>query len=302
MTGHRFGWAALIGPPNAGKSTLMNAYLGQKVAIVSPRPQTTRNRITGILTTDEAQVVFLDTPGVHRRGGRLNRFLADSARNALAGADAILVVLDGALYAKRPGALAADLDSLAGPVAQTGRPVLAAVNKVDRIRDKAGLLPVLAALGRALPGAELFPVSALSGEGTDRLLERLVSLLPEAPAMFPEDQISTAPLRFMAAETVREKLFLLLRQELPYSVAVEVESWDEGEGRVDIAAVIYVCRENHKAMVIGKAGRVLKEVGTQARRDLEEMLETRVRLDLWVKVRSDWQEDPHFLRGLGLGI
>ena len=300
---HRFGTIALIGPPNAGKSTLMNHYLGQKVAIVSPRPQTTRNRISGILTTDEAQLVFLDTPGIHQERGRMNRFLLESAWNALAGADAVVVLVDAALYASKLYRLEKDLRPLVRPVVDSGRTVLVALNKVDRVKDKPAMLPVLAALGELWPGAELFPVSALKGSGTDLLLERILALAPEGPPMYPEDQVSTAPVRFMASEIIREKLFYQLKQELPYGTAVEIEAWDETTkpGTAVINAVIYTAQKNHKGMIIGKQGANLKKVGSEARLEIADLLGCKVHLELWVKVRGGWTEDPGFLRSMGLG-
>lgn len=300
---HKFGTIALVGPPNAGKSTLMNQYLGQKVAIVSPRPQTTRNRISGIYTTDEAQLVFLDTPGIHQLRGKMNRFLLESAWNALTGSDAVVVLVDGALYATKPHLLDKDIKPLVKPVTEVNRPVLVAVNKVDRVKDKPAMLPVMARLGELFPEAEFIPVSALRGQGTDELMAKILEVTPEGPPMFPEDQISTAPVRFMAAEIIREKLFYSLRQELPYQTAVEIEQWDEDSrpGTAIINAVIYTAQKNHKGMIIGKQGANLKKIGTDARKEISELLDTKVHLELWVKVRSGWTEDPGFLRAMGLG-
>jgi GTP-binding protein Era len=300
---HKFGTVALIGPPNAGKSTLMNHYLGQKVAIVSPRPQTTRNRISGILSTDEAQVVFLDTPGIHQLRGKMNRFLLEAAWSALAGADVVVVLIDAALYSAKPHMMDKELKPLVKPVAETGRPVLVAVNKIDRVKDKAAMLPVLARAGELWPGAEFIPVSALRGQGAEVLLKRVLDFIPEGPPMFPEDQLSTAPVRFMASEIIREKLFYTLRQELPYTTAVEIENWDETtrEGMTVINAVIYTAQKSHKGMIIGKQGANLKKIGSEARLEIAELLGTKVHLELWVKVRDGWTEDPGFLRAMGLG-
>ena len=300
---HKFGTIALIGPPNAGKSTLMNQYLGQKVAIVSPKPQTTRNRISGILTTDESQIVFLDTPGIHRLRGKMNRFLLESAWNALASADGVVVLLDAALYCAKPQLLEKEITPLVKPVSEAGRPVLVAVNKIDRVKEKDQLLPFMARLAELWPEAEFIPVSALQGKGTEELMERILAFLPEGPPMFPEDQISTAPLRFMASEIIREKLFYSLRQELPYSTAVEIEQWDEESrpGMIIINAVIYTSRKSHKGMIIGKQGENLKKIGTLARQDISELTGEKVHLELWVKVREGWTEDPGFLRAMGLG-
>ncbi|WP_319541145.1 GTPase Era [uncultured Pseudodesulfovibrio sp.] len=300
---HKFGMVALIGPPNAGKSTLMNTYLGQKVAIVSPKPQTTRNRISGILTEENAQIVFLDTPGIHQLRGKMNRFLLESAWNALASADAVVVLIDAALYCAKPHMLEKEIAPLVKPISESGRPVLVAVNKIDRVKEKDKLLPLMARVAEMWPEAEYIPVSALRGKGTEQLMDRILSLLPEGPPMFPEDQISTAPMRFMASEIIREKLFYSLRQELPYSTAVEIEQWDE-ESRKDmiiVNAVIYTSRKSHKGMIIGKQGANLKKIGTDARKDISELTGSKVHLEMWVKVREGWTEDPGFLRAMGLG-
>ncbi|MDY0307232.1 MAG: GTPase Era, partial [Desulfovibrionaceae bacterium] len=225
----------------------------------------------------------------------------ESAWQALSGADAAVVLLDGAHYAAKPGAMESDVKPLVEPLKGYGGPVIVGVNKVDAVKDKSRLLPVMEAAGRFFPGAEIVPMSALSGDGREVLLERALAHLPEGPAMYPEDQISTAPVRFLVAEIVREKLFLELRQELPYSTAVEIEHWEEDGDRVRINAVIYVARDTHKSMVIGKGGAMLKKVGTEARAEIEELLGQRSHLELWVKVREDWTEDPGFLRALGLG-
>lgn len=301
--GHSFGVVVLLGPPNAGKSTLLNKVLGQKVAIVSPKPQTTRNRISGILSDEQGQVVFLDTPGVHAFKGRLNQFLNRAAWSSVQGADAIVVIVDAHLYLQKPHLLDKELAPLAKRVAAAAQPVYVAVNKVDKLADRSQVLPVMERLAAIWPEAELFPVSAAKGLGLNELLDVVRAGLPQGPPMFPEDQVSTMPLRFMAAEIVREKCFLSLRQELPYSTAVEIEVWEEEPERAftRIGAIIHVARDNHKAMVIGKGGRTLKAIGSAARAELMDLLEGRVHLDLWVKVRPDWTEDTVFLRTLGLG-
>ncbi len=298
------GWVALMGPPNAGKSTLLNTCLGQKVAIVSPRPQTTRNQITGILSEKDAQVIFMDTPGIHQLRGKMNRLLVQSAWQAMEGADVLGIILDADLYAKKPEFLDKDIAPLREPMAAETRPVFVIANKVDLLGDKSKLLPLLQTLHEYWPKAEIFPVSALKGEGIPALVAAIKKVLPEGPAQFPEDQLSTLPMRFMAAEIVREKLFLSLRQELPYSTAVDIEAWDEDveRGHVSINAVIYVGRASHKAMVIGRAGQNLKQVGQSARKDIMELLDRKVHLELWVKVRENWVEDVSFLHTLGLGL
>lgn len=293
----------MLGPTNAGKSTLLNRLIGQKVSIVSPKPQTTRNSISGILTEGGAQAVFLDTPGLHRQKRGIAPLLLRSAYAALGQADVVLVLLDGARYARDPEAMRDDLRSIVKAVESSNIPVVVALNKSDAVRDKARMLPVLQALGEALPAAELFPVSALKGQGVDTLLAALFARLPEGPHQYDPDEVSTAPVRFLAGEIVREKLFLALGEELPYSTAVTVDNWDEKSkpGLTKIQATILVGRESHKPMVIGKGGERIKDIGSKARTEIEEMLGAKVFLELWVKVRPNWDLDPALLRELGLG-
>lgn len=298
----RCGWVALMGPPNAGKSTLLNALLGQKITIVTPKPQTTRNQIVGILSDENAQMIFMDTPGLTQVRGRLSKTMFQAVWQSLGQADVIMPVLDAHLYIRHPEFLERDLAPVAEALSSDGRPMLVVVNKVDLFADKSRMLPLLTRLNEMWPKAEIFPASALLKDGLPRLKELLRDRLPEGPAQFPEDQISTASLRFMAAEIVREKLFLHLRQEVPYGVAVDVEQWEEDEerGQTIIHAVIYVARPMHKAMVIGRAGAGIKQIGTEARKEIVELLEGKVHLELWVKVREHWTEDAAFLRDLGL--
>lgn len=295
-----------MGPPNAGKSTLINALVGRKVAIVTSRPQTTRNRIVGILTERDAQIIFMDTPGVHAlRGqtrGHLGRIMAQSAWQSLDAAHCVLLVLDGDLYVRKPEYMEKDLAPLIGALNKEERPVIVAVNKVDLFHDKSRMLPLLESIAELLPRAEIFPLSALQRDGITALRDIIRQTLPEGEALFPEDQLSTAPLRFMAAEIIREKLFDRLYQEVPYSVAVDIEQWDEEADRAMIHAVIYVARPSHKAMVIGRAGEGIKAVGTAARKEIKELLEKKVHLELWVKVRENWVDDPQFLHAIGFGM
>ncbi len=292
-----------MGPPNAGKSTLLNAALGQKVAIVTPKAQTTRNQITGILSDKSAQVIFMDTPGIHQLRGKMNRVLLQTAWQAVDSADALMVVLDADLYAKKPEFLENDIKPIRAAIAAEKRPVLVAANKVDLLGDKSKLLPLLQSLTETWPNAEVFPISSVTKNGLPELLSKLKSMLPEGEAQFPEEQLSTLPMRFMAAEIIREKLFLTLRQELPYFTAVDIEQWVEepDRGLTIINAVIYVGRATHKAMVIGKGGSNLKNVGQAARKEIAELIDSKVHLELWVKVREDWPEDLTFLHTLGLG-
>ena len=304
-TAHRCGWVALMGPPNAGKSTLTNALVGQKVAIVTAKPQTTRNRIVGILTQKDAQVIFMDTPGVHAlRGqtrGQLGKIMVQSAWQSFAVANCIVLVIDGDLYLRKPDFMERDLAPLIQPLAEEERPVVVVVNKVDLFHDKSRMLPLLESVAQMFPKAEIFPASALRRNGVEQLLELIRSHLPEGEAQFPEDQLSTAPMKFMAAEIIREKLFEKLYQEVPYSVAVDVEVWDEEDDRVLIHAAISVAKPSHKAMVIGRAGEGIKAIGTAARKEIRDLVDKKVHLELWVKVREDWVDDPQFLHSLGFG-
>ena len=304
-TAHRCGWVALMGPPNAGKSTLTNALVGQKVAIVTAKPQTPRNRIVGILTQKDAQVIFMDTPGVHAlRGqtrGQLGKIMVQSAWQSFAVANCIVLVIDGDLYLRKPDFMERDLAPLIQPLAEEERPVVVVVNKVDLFHDKSRMLPLLESVAQMFPKAEIFPASALRRNGVEQLLELIRSHLPEGEAQFPEDQLSTAPMKFMAAEIIREKLFETLYQEVPYSVAVDVEVWDEEDDRVLIHAAIYVAKPSHKAMVIGRAGEGIKAIGTAARKEIRDLVDKKVHLELWVKVREDWVDDPQFLHSLGFG-
>lgn len=297
---HHCGWVALMGPPNAGKSTLLNSFLGQKVAIVTPKPQTTRNQIVGILTEKHMQIIFMDTPGMAELRGKLSKSMIQAIRQSLDRANAIMLVLDASLYIRHPEYLEKDMASIKDALADETRPLIIVPNKIDLFADKSLMLPLLTKLQDLWPDAEIFPVSGQTGDGLPELKALIGSKLPVAPAHFPEDQISTASLRFMAAEIIREQLFLRLRQEVPYGTAVEVESWKEEPEKnlIVIHAVIFVSRPMHKAMVIGKGGEVIKAIGIDARKEIEELTGTRVHLELWVKVRENWTEDEAFLRDL----
>ena len=275
---HRCGWVALMGPPNAGKSTLLNALLGQKISIVTSKPQTTRSRVVGIMSEPGAQVIFMDTA-----------------------AHAVMLVLDSELYIRRPEFLERDIQSLRDALAEDERPLLVVVNKVDLFHDKSRMLPLLVTLQEYFPKAEVFPMSALTKDGLDELKKIIVNMMPEGDSQFPEDQLSTAPTRFLAAEIVREKVGERLRQEVPYTTAVDIEAWEEDPERdlTVIHAVIFVQRPSHKAMVIGRAGATIKEIGTEARRDIQKLIGGKVHLQLWVKVKDNWAEDTELLHDLG---
>ena len=303
---HRCGWVALMGPPNAGKSTLLNALLGQKISIVTSKPQTTRSRVVGIMSDPGAQVIFMDTPGVnHSRQQQrchLSKMMSQAAWQSMAAAHAVMLVLDADLYLRRPEFLDRDIQSLRDALTDDERPLLVVVNKVDLFHDKSRMLPLLVKLQEYFPKAEVFPMSALTKDGLGELKKIIVSMMPEGASQFPEDQLSTAPTRFLAAEIVREKVFERLRQEVPYTTAVDIESWEEEPERdlTIIHAVIFVQRPSHKAMVIGRAGSTIKEIGTEARRDIQNLIGGKVHLQLFVKVKDNRAEDTELLHDLGL--
>lgn len=304
MSVYKSGFIALIGPPNAGKSTFLNAVLGEKIAIVSPKPQTTRTSIPGILSTQDAQMVFLDTPGIHVARGKLNRFLVEAAWGALQQAHGVLLFLDGVRYARTPEALDRDLRPLASRLRAAGLPLAVAVNKIDQIKPKERLLEVLAQCAERWPAAELVPLSAKTGDGLATVLDVARAFLPAGLPLFPEDQLSTVSVRFLAAEIIREKLFLALAQELPYNVAVEIESWEDVPERnmTEIHATIFTSRNSHKGMIVGRQGQNLKKIGQAARQEIRSLLGGKVHLELWVKVREGWTEDGQFMATLGLGV
>lgn len=302
---HRCGWVALMGPPNAGKSTLLNAMLGQKISIVTSKPQTTRSRIVGIMSEPGAQVIFMDTPGVNhsrqQQRGHLSKMMSQAAWQSMAAAHAVMLVLDSDLYIRKPEFLDRDIKSLRDALMDDDRPQLVVVNKVDLFHDKSKMLPLLVKLQEYFPKAEVFPMSAMTKDGLDQLKKIIAGMMPEGDAQFPEDQLSTAPTRFLAAEIVREKVFEHLRQEVPYTTAVDIEAWEEDPERelTVIHAVIFVQRPSHKAMVIGRAGATIKEIGTAARKDITALVGGKVHLQLWVKVKDNWVEDTELLHDLG---
>lgn len=303
---HRCGWVALMGPPNAGKSTLLNALLGQKISIVTSKPQTTRSRVVGIMSEPGAQVIFMDTPGVNhsrqQQRGHLSKMMSQAAWQSMAAAHAVMLVLDADLYIRRPEFLERDTQSLRDALVDDERPLLVVVNKVDLFHDKSKMLPLLVQLQEYFPRAEVYPMSALTKDGLDELKKIIASMMPEGASQFPEDQLSTSPTRFLAAEIVREKVFEKLRQEVPYTTAVDIEAWEEDPARelTVIHAVIFVQRPSHKAMVIGRAGATIKEIGTEARKDIQKLIGGRVHLQLFVKVKDNWAEDTELLHDLGL--
>lgn len=290
----RCAYVALVGRPNVGKSTLLNRLIGQKISITAPKPQTTRHNIVGISTHDDLQLLYLDTPGIHRRSRRaLNRYLNRTAFGAMASADLVVQLIEAQHWREEDAAVAALLEPI--PVEQR----ILAVNKIDRVTDKRQLLPFLASMAKRGLFGEIVPLSARTGSNLEALQRVIARHAPERPFLYPEDQVTTVSQRFLAAELIREKLTRILRQELPYSLTVEVERFEEQDGILRIDAVIWVERGGQKAIVIGEQGKLLREVGRQSRLDMERMLERRVYLETWVKVREDWVDDEKALRSFG---
>lgn len=293
--GHKAGFIAIIGRPNVGKSTLLNCFVGQKIAAVSPKPQTTRNRIVGVKTTETYQIIFLDTPGIHRAETLFNREMVKLAVKALEDVDLILWMMD----ASDP---LSDQDRQIQELLRgITTPVVIALNKVDLVKSKENLLPVIDECQKLLPSPEVIPISATEGINIDRLEEVLLASLHEGPRFFPPEQATDQPQYLLVAEMIREKVFHLLHQEIPYAVAVQVDEMKdrEGEDIVDIQATIYVEKESQKGIIIGARGQMLKQIGQQARHDIERIFGTRVYLGLWVKVHKAWRKDEEALRRFG---
>ena len=289
---HRAGFVAIVGRPNAGKSTLLNRLVGQKVAIVTSKPQTTRNRIQGIVTRPEGQIVFIDTPGIHDAKSVLNKQMMREVAAAVEGIDVLLLMADA--IAMQPHA-----DNLLLDRAKRfrGKAVILALNKVDKL-PKAKLLPILEAFHKEFPFAAMVPISALKGDGTDGLVEEILKVLPEAEPYFPEDQVTDQPERFLASEIIREKAIALTYHEVPHALAVIVDKWEEKPKLLRIEVTMHVERASQKKILIGHKGEMLKKVGTQARKELEEILGTKIYLGLFVKVVPDWRDNPQHVREL----
>jgi GTPase len=285
---HRAGFVAILGRPNAGKSTLLNALLGTKLAIVAPRPQTTRTAIQGVLTAPGAQMVFVDTPGIHESSTLLNKRMMDQVR-ASSDADVVLFLVDATAAFHQEDAQAVDL------VKKTGAPAIAVFNKIDRLRDKPKILALIERYRGLHDFAAYVPVSALKGEGMELLRKEILARLPEGPSLYPKDYLTDQPERFLAAEIIREKVLHLTRQEVPHAVAVMIEQWEDTPALLRIAATIYVERPGQKAILIGAGGALLKKIGTLARREIEELVGKKVFLQTFVKVRPNWRQDPEFL-------
>ncbi|HEY3620573.1 MAG TPA: GTPase Era [Candidatus Sulfotelmatobacter sp.] len=294
----RSGFVCILGRPNAGKSTLLNALVGEKLAIISPKPQTTRNRIQGVVHVpknkgkDGAQIVLVDTPGVHKPDSSLGRKMMVEVREALEGCDLVLVIMDVTHKFDARDQFALDL--LRGPKTKA----FLLLNKVDLIREKSKLLPLIEQYRKLYDFSEVIPISALKRKGLDTLLDKVISALPAGPAYFPEDQITDQPARFMAAEIIREQVLLNTSEEIPYATTVIVENFEEGARLARIAATIYCEREGQKGILVGKGAKMLKKIGTSARLQIERMLGTKVFLELYVKAEPGWRDSRRFVEEL----
>ncbi|HET8674855.1 MAG TPA: GTPase Era [Blastocatellia bacterium] len=290
----RSGVVALIGRPNAGKSTLLNLVVGEKIAIVSDKPQTTRTRISGVLTRDEGQMVFLDTPGIHKPGYKLNRRMMAIVTDALSAVDLILLVVDSSSSFGAGDRFVLDM------IKRVPTRAFLVPNKVDRLRDKAKLLPMIEHYTKEREFAEVIPISALTGDGAELLIEKAFEYLPSGDPLYPEDELTDQPERAIVAELVREKILQTTGEEIPYVTAVVTEAWQEEADLTRINCLIYVERGSHRAIIIGRNGARLKEIGTLARADIEKLLGRHVFLTLFVKVRERWRDDERTLNELGI--
>lgn len=289
----RCGFVAVIGRPNVGKSTLINAVMGKKISIVTHKPQTTRHRILAVHTEGDTQIVFVDTPGIHRKAAKaINRLMNRTAASALADADLVLFVAEATHWTEED-------DDVVYRFRSTETPVVAVLNKVDRVHPKDRLLEAIAALSKRHEFAEIFPVSALKKNNLDALMAIIPNFLPESPLLFPQEMQTDRSAEFQAAEVIREKLTLMLHQEIPYGLTVQIERYELDDDRLTINAVIWVDRDSQKGIVVGKGGKVLKTVGQSARLELSEQLGCRVHLELWVKVKDNWSDSEQDLMRLG---
>jgi len=287
----RSGFVAIVGRPNAGKSTLVNTLVGRKVAIVSPRPQTTRNRIQGILNRDDAQIILIDTPGLHKPESVLSRQMMDEAAHALEGIDILSLIVDASAEFGAGDRFAIEW------VRRFKGPVFLLLNKVDLV-NKPSLLPLIDRYRKLFDFAEIYPVSAMTGEGCFDLVNGWLARLPEAPPYFPQDQFTDQPERFLAAELIREKAIHATREEVPHAIAVLVDNFDDAENLIKIRATIYVERDGQKGILIGKGGEMIKKIGTLARKEIESILGTKVFLELFVKVQRNWRQNAALVRQL----
>jgi GTP-binding protein Era len=293
-THFRSGYVAIIGRPNVGKSTLINRVLGQKLCITSRRPQTTRHRILGIKTTEQGQFIYVDTPGLHSDNKKaMNRYMNRAAASSIEDVDVVLFVVEGLKWTDEDQKVLKRLQK------DAKAPVILVLNKADKLADKAALLPQIETLSQQFNFAAVVPISARKGMNTDLLEQEITKLMPEGELIYDEDQLTDRSSRFLAAEIVREKLFRFLGQELPYSLTVEVELFEEEDGMYRIGAVVYVERSGQKSIVIGKKGEQLKLIGKEARLEMEQLFGCKVFLQIWVKVREGWSDNERMLKNLG---
>lgn len=289
----RCGYVAIVGRPNVGKSTLLNHLLGQKISITSRKPQTTRHQVLGIKTEDNHQIIFVDTPGLHLNAGKaINRYMNRAASSAIRDVDLVVFVVDRTAWTEEDAAVLEQIKHV-------GLPTMLVINKVDLLADKSELLPHLQMMAGKADFAAILPVSALRQHNVDALEAQILKLLPESEYFFPEDQITDRSQRFLAAEIVREKIMRQLGDELPYAIAVEIEEFAKEGEILHIAAIIYVERKGQKKILIGEKGARLRLIGSDARRDMESLFDSKIMLRLWVKVKSGWSDDERALRSLG---
>jgi GTP-binding protein Era len=289
----RSGYAALVGRPNVGKSTLLNRLLGQKIAITSHKPQTTRHRVLGIRSQQDGQIVFVDTPGIHDRGGKaMNRYLNRTAHSALLDVNVAVFVVQALAWTEED-------QQVLGAIERAAVPAIAAVNKVDLVSPKEQILPFLKTLSERHPFVDVVPISARDGGNVEELVGSVLRQLPEGEAIFPDDQITDRSERFFAAELLREQLIRRYHRELPYSVTVEIERFEEVEGRYIIGAVIWVERDSQRAILLGKGGEAMKQTAMAARKAMNDFFQTRVHLEVWIKVKKSWSSDEASLISLG---
>lgn len=286
------GFVTLIGRPNVGKSTLMNKLIGQKIAITSSKPQTTRNRIQTVLTLDEGQIVFLDTPGIHKAKNKLGDYMVNVAENTISGVDVILWLVEPTTY------IGAGEQHIIEQLKKTKIPVILVINKTDTVKNEE-ILKFIDTYRKEMDFQEIVPVSALKGDNTDELVKCILKYLPYGPAFYDEDTVTDQPMRQIVAELIREKALRLLSDEIPHGIAVSIESMKERKNICDIEATIVCEKDSHKGIIIGKGGQMLKKIGSQARVEIEDMLEMKVNLQLWVKVKKDWRDSDFLLKNYG---
>lgn len=293
QTTYKSGFVAIVGRPNVGKSTFLNAIIGEKLSITSPKPQTTRWQILGIKTTPASQIVYIDTPGLHREEKRaMNRYMNRIAASVMPEADVIVFMIDATVWRHEDELVLQRLQTL-------DKPVILVINKIDLLADKAELLPLIDKFKEKYQFTHIVPISAMTSENTQHLEEVIATLLPEGPALYPEEQVTDKPIRFQIAEIIREKLIRATEEELPYATTVEIEQFQPGEKLTEISAVIWVERQGQKVIIIGKKGARLKKIGMQARREIEKLVGQKVFLRLWIKVKENWTDDDKALRNLG---